>query len=310
MINILNVILFIVLEAMLLVLFGISPKSLYGSALKARIRSPEKNYRQVRRAMLVPRKLNFLQKHREEAIEVLKQGSSRLDYDTYIRLVVVCSAVGFGIGLAFNNILMSLILAGGLAYAPVQYLKFRQIGNVVALNDQLESALNIISNSYIQGDDIIQAVRENIGRVEGPLQVVLKDFLVDTQFIDANLKKAILRMKVKINNRYFRQWCDHLIMCQKDRELKSTLLPIMEEMSDTKKMQAELDTMMYRIYKDFASVVGVVAASIPMMRMINKEWYDFLVSTFPGKLIMAITCAVILFATAYVIKTNKPVSIS
>ncbi len=270
----------------------------------------DKDYIEVKRDRILPKKLNYLQKRKAEAIEVLKQGNSNMDYNSYLKLVAVCAIIGFILGLLFNNILMSIILSIGLTYAPIQYLKFKQIGYVVSLNDQIESALSIITNSYIQNNDIIRAVRENIERIEAPLKSILKDFLVDTKFIDANLNKAILKMKSKVRNGFFEQWCDHLIMSQKDRELKATLIPIMEEMSDTKKMQAELDTMMFKIYKDYISVVAVVILSIPLMKLINEQWFVFLVDTVPGKALMAITSVIILWATAYVIKTNKPISLS
>ena len=306
-----QIILFILLDIALIILLRI-PLSLVNikRALNKNKIKLDKDYKQVKRERILPKKLNYLQKRKAEAIEALKQGNSNMDYNSYLKLVAICAAIGFVIGLIFNNIAMSIILSIGLTYAPVQYLKFKQIGYVISLNDQIESALSIISNSYIQNDDIIRAMRENIDRIDDPLKSILKDFLVDTKFIDANINKAILKMKSKVRNRFFDQWCDHLIMSQKDRDLKSTLIPIMEEMSDTKKMQAELDTMMFKIYKDFISVVTVVVVNIPLMRLINEQWYIFLVSTLPGKTLMAITSIVILGATTYVIKTNKPISLS
>ncbi|WP_313559188.1 hypothetical protein [Ruminiclostridium cellobioparum] len=305
----LQILLCILLNIAVILLLRISSAEIKKLLSKNKIKL-DKDYRQIKRERILPKRLNYLQKRKAEAIEVLKQGSSNMDYNSLMKLVVICGVIGFVIGLIFNNVAMSIILSIGLTYAPVQYLKFKQIGYVIALNDQIESGLNIISNSYIQNDDIIRAVRENIDRIDEPLKNILKDFLVDTKFIDANITKAILKMKAKVRNRFFDQWCDHVIMSQKDRDLKSTLIPIMEEMSDTKKMQAELDTMMFKIYKDYVSVVIVVIANIPIMRLINKSWYLFLVTTLPGKALMALTSIVILLTTAYVIKTNKPISLS
>jgi Flp pilus assembly protein TadB len=296
---------FVLINLALFSLFNVSLKQLL--KFKSKV-AAKKDIKQVRREKIIPKKLNYFEKRKVEATEVLKQ--SNMDYSSYQKIVGLCAFIGLAIGLLMDNILLSFVLAAGLAYAPIQYLKFKQIGYTNMLNEQLETALAIITNTYIQVEDIIKAISDNLKRLDNPLLSIMKEFLAETNFIDANIVKALLKMKSKINNNNFHDWCDILIQCQEDRELKYVLPSIVDKMSDIKKIQLEFDTIMYNYYKDYISVTLVVVANIPLMYFLNKDWFTILTTTLSGKLVIAITCAVIFIATAYVIKVNKPVSIS
>lgn len=299
-----KIILFILLNIALFTICRISLKELLKARPKVALR---KDIKQIRREKIVPRKLTFIEKQKLLTAEVLKQ--SGMDYQAYQRVVVICACVGVAIGLLMNNMLLSLVLAGGLAYAPIQYIKFKQISLTKAMNDQIETVLAIVTNTYIQVEDIIKAIIDNLKRIEEPLLGVMKEFIAETSFIDANIVRALLKMKSKVNNHNFHEWCDALIQCQDDRELKYVLPSIVEKMSDEKKIQMECDTTMYDYYKDYVSVTLVVVANIPLMYFLNKDWFSILTTHPLGKLVIAITCAAIFFATAYVIRVNKPVSL-
>lgn len=300
-----KIILFILINIALFTLCNISLKQLLRARPKA---IAHKDIKQIRREKIVPRKPSYFDKRKQETIEVLKQ--SNMDYQTYKHIVVVCAVAGIVLGLLMNNFLLSLIMAAGLAYVPIQIIKFKQISLTKILNDQIETALAIITNTYIQVEDIIKAISDNLKRLDEPLLGVFKEFLAETNFIDANIVRALLKMKAKVPNRNFSEWCDIMIQCQDDRELKYVLPSIVEKMSDEKKIQIECDTTMYDYYKDYISVTLVVIANIPLMYFLNKDWFSILTTNPLGKLVIAFTVASIFVATAYVIKVNKPVSLS
>ena len=268
-----------------------------------------KNMLESKRYEIVGRKLNIYQKFKIKSIEVLRLSNSKMTYGQYLRVIGLFVIGGVIIGLLLNNILLSFVLAVCMALAPMQYLIFKQSSYQQYINEQMETVLAIVTNAYLQSDDIVQAIKDNMHRIEQPFLSVFKEFVASKTFIDSNIKKNIRQMKAKIDNEFFNEWCDILILCQNDRELKYVLPTIIEKMSDVKQIQAELNTMMYNIYKDHISVTLVVAANIPLMKFLNADWYRLLTTTFAGQIIVAITFAVIFISTAYVVKVNKPVSL-
>ncbi len=48
-------------------------------------------------------------------------------------------------------------------------------------------------------------------------------------------------------------------------------------------------------------------AVIPGLKILNRDWYDILTTTFGGKCVVAIVFLVIIICSIRVIKINKPV---
>lgn len=262
-----------------------------------------------KRQRIIGKKPNVFEKFKILSEEMLKSSRSDMTFEKYIRISLLFSLCGIIIGVLMNNILLSVVLAVGMLFVPFEYLAVKQTSYTQIINEQTETALSLITNSYLQSGDIIQAVKENLHRTEPPFYNLFAEFIAEKTFVDSNICRNIRKLKSKVDNSFFAEWCDTLILCQQDRELMYVLPTIVEKMSDIKQIQEELNTQMYNIYKDHISVTLVVAANIPLMRFLNAEWYRLLTGTLAGQIIVAVTFAVIFIATAYVVKVNKPVSI-
>ena len=118
---------------------------------------------------------------------------------------------------------------------------------------------------------------------------------------------AILDMKQHIDNEVFHEWCDSLILCQNDRSLKSTLTPIVNKLSDMRVVNADLEYMVTGPRKEFITMALLVIGNIPLLYMLNKAWYNSLMNTIPGQIILAVSAVGIFVATAIVIKITKPI---
>lgn len=267
-----------------------------------------KNAMLRQRCRLVDKKPNIFEQFRITSEEMLKSSRLNITFSKYMRISFLCSLTGIMAGALFNNILLSVVLGIGMLFIPLQYLIVRQSTYTQMINEQMETALSLITNSYLQSGDIVKAVKENLQRIEQPFYNLFAEFIAEKTFVDSNISRNIRKLKSKADNRFFDEWCDTLVLCQQDRELMYVLPTIVEKMSDMKQIQEELNTQMYNIYKDHISVTLVVAANIPLMRFLNAEWYRILTGTTVGKIIVAITFVVIFIAAAYVIKVNKPVS--
>jgi hypothetical protein len=68
--------------------------------------------------------------------------------------------------------------------------------------------------------------------------------------------------------------------CQYDRSLKTTLTPIVTKLSPTCAIvNGELENLVFEPRKEFIVMVVLVAGNIPLMRMLNKDWYHTLMHT-------------------------------
>jgi len=98
-----------------------------------------------------------------------------------------------------------------------------------------------------------------------------------------------------------------VITCQEDKTLKTTLIPVVNKLSDIRIVSAELDYLLYEPLKEFVIMAVMLVGNIPLMYFLNKSWFHTLVYTTPGKAILAI-CALALFVGASaVVRLTRPI---
>ena len=97
------------------------------------------------------------------------------------------------------------------------------------------------------------------------------------------------------------------MLCQQDRSLKTTLTPIVTKLSDIRVVNSELELMLAEPRKEFIIMALLVIANIPIMYFLNKDWYDVLMHTAVGKIILSVDIAAIFISTAFVVKLTKPI---
>ncbi len=175
------------------------------------------------------------------------------------------------------------------------------------IREEMETALSIVTTSYIRTDDIVGAVRENIAYLKPPIREIFLGFVGDSMMISSDLKDALRNMREKIDNAIFREWCDTLIACQDDRTLKDTLLPIVSKLTDVRIVNNELKTMLGEVQKEYWTMVMLVVGNIPLMYALNKDWFDTLVFSLPGKIVIAASGMVIVVTAMFMMQFTKPV---
>ena len=125
--------------------------------------------------------------------------------------------------------------------------------------------------------------------------------------INPDIRVAISHLKEKISDTIFEEWCDTLIACQNDRTLKDTLMPVVSKLTDVRLVNNSLKTMLENARREYYTMVIMVVANIPILYCINKDWYNALMNTTVGKIVLAI-CALVIFITALRMgKVTKPV---
>ena len=274
------IICFALISAGLLALFGVRPgdfiDALFRSQRKAATLSDELNV-----LMGTPAKGFFNQDY--ELKQILK-GTGRSDrYEAVKRLSLILFAVGAVLALLINNVYMVPILGIGFSLAPIWYLRSTAASYKKHLNEELETAISIITTSYLRTEDLIRAVKENLPYINEPV------------------------LKMKVPNRVFHEWCNILIQCQSDRSMKNTLPTIAQKFSDVRVVQSELEAMMQGPRREAITMMFLVVANVPLLYFLNEDWFHTLIFTTPGKIALAICAAIILFALTQIMKLSKPI---
>lgn len=223
-------------------------------------------------------------------------------------LAILFAAAGTAVALSIRNYFLVPVLAAGAGILPFIYILFLSIRWQRELNEELETALSIITTSYLRKEDIIAAVSENAEYLNEPVKSVFQSFLVQTRYISGSTKKALRTLQGKIKHEIFWEWCEALILCQDNKELKATLSPIVSKLSDSRIVSEELNNILYEPVKDYVGVFLLFFANFPLIRVLNKDWYSFLMDTTIGKIAVAISVALVLFTVPGVIALTRPVT--
>ena len=157
------------------------------------------------------------------------------------------------------------------------------------------------------GRDQTKTVEENLEYLNPPVKTVFADFVSRIRLIDPDLEAALEELKGKIENDVFMEWVDALKSCLYDRSLKTTLTPIVAKLSDMRIVNAELEYLVFEPRKEFITMVVLAVGNIPLLYFLNQSWYDTLMHTIPGQIMLAVTGAIIFVSTACVIKLTKPI---
>lgn len=229
------------------------------------------------------------------------------------KFALVCASslvflvAGIVMSVIIHNLFLMPVLATACCLIPFLYAKSITGYYTKHIELELETTLSMISTSYMRCDDIVTAVQENLHYLRPPMIEIFRSFVGETSLISSDTKGALRRLKGKIDNDIFQEWCDALIQCQDDRTLKDTLYPIVSKLTDVRIVNNELSTLLQAARMEYYAMVILVLINIPILYVLNKEWYHTLMYTVPGKITIAICGVVILVTAGFMLKFTKPI---
>ena len=221
---------------------------------------------------------------------------------------VILFAVGIILSLLVNNVFLMPALSVAFALVPFFYTASMLSAYDKHTKEELETTLSIITTSYVRSDDILTAVNENLQYIRPPLNEVFRSFVGDATAVSSNTKLALSRLKEKVDDEIFEEWVETLIQCQDDRTLKDTLQPIVAKLTDVRVVNNELKTMLASARSEYWVMVALVVGNIPLLYVLNKSWYETLMYSTPGKIVLGICGVVILVTALFMMKFTKPIS--
>lgn len=249
----------------------------------------------------------FFNRESYEIEQLLKSTGREGKFELIKKSSIILFAVGAVLALLLDNVYMVPILGIGFALMPMWYI--RSTANVYKkhLNEELETAISIITTSYLRTDDLVRSIKENLPFINPPVKINFETFVYEAEMINASLISAINSLKMKVPNRVFHEWCNTLIQCQSDRTMKNTLPTTIQKFSDIRVVQSELEAIMSGPRREAITMMFLVVANIPLLYFLNQDWFHTLMFSTPGKIALAICAGIILFAIARIMKLSKPI---
>lgn len=243
----------------------------------------------------------------EKTKRALEETGKEKQFSVACAAALLLVVAGCVIAIAIDNPFLIPVLAVAFAMIPFAYLKKTISIYETHVKEELETALSIVTTSYVRNDNIVQAVRENIEYLKPPVRGIFESFIAETTVISPDIRQAIRNLRDKIQNTIFEEWCDTLISCQSDRTLKDTLMPVVSKLTDVRLVNNSLKTMLAETRREYYIMVAMVLGNIPLLYCLNKDWYDALMFTTFGKIVLTVCGVVILFTLVKMIKYTKPV---
>jgi len=85
-------------------------------------------------------------------------------------------------------------------------------------------------------------------------------------------------------------------------------MPILYEMNDAKTAQRQNDTQVAGAWREYFTMLFIILLSPLLVRVIQYQWYQFLITTLVGKILIISMLASLLWATGRALKINKPIT--
>lgn len=286
---------FLLLAVGAVLLLKLTPERIIGDLM--RFVSPKQTLRDkvlTRKGKKKSRKITVELRRIKDALEQTGKGN---------QFAVACAAslllmiVGCVIAIMIDNPFLVPVFAIAFAMIPFIYAKRTVAYYDNHVKEELETALSIITTSYVRTDDIVSAVKENIQYLKPPVKDIFACFVAENMMITSDVKQSIRHLKEKVNNSIFAEWCETLIACQDDRTLKDTLMPIVTKLTDVRIVNNEIKGMLSSARVEYYMMAGMVVGNIPLLYFLNKDWFNALMFTTLGKLVLAI-CGLVIIVTA------------
>ena len=286
---------FLLLAVGAVLLLKLTPERITGDLM--RFVSPKQTLRDkvlTRKGKKKSRKITVELRRIKDALEQTGKGN---------QFAVACAAslllmiVGCVIAIMIDNPFLVPVFAIAFAMIPFFYAKRTVAYYDNHVKEELETALSIITTSYVRTDDIVSAVQENIQYLKPPVKDIFAGFVAENMMISSDVKQSIRHLKEKVNNSIFAEWCETLVACQDDRTLKDTLMPIVTKLTDVRIVNNEIKGMLSSARVEYYMMAGMVVGNIPLLYFLNKDWFNALMFTTLGKLVLAI-CGLVIIVTA------------
>lgn len=284
-------------------LLGMKPveftDSLFGFLL-----NPKRSLQEDIRESSGRKKSGILRRELEEAQNILQMTGRGNRFSIICAVALALFCAGGSIACFVGKFFPCSGDGSGFLFLPFWYVKLTANHYKRDVSAELETALSIY-HSISEDRRYCDGGGGEYSMLNPPVSRVFQD-TVSVKMVNPDVQAALRILRGRIDNEVFREWCGTVSDCQHDRSLKTTLPPIVSKLSDMRNVNAELEYMIAEPRKEFMIMVVFVVGNIPLMYLLNQDWYDVLMHTVLGQCILAATAAAI-FISAGTVKLTRPI---
>jgi len=249
---------------------------------------------------------NFVAERFKSLREMLKLSGQEKAYGHYCRLSALLASGGALAAVAMGNIFLAPVLFLIGLFFPLLVASVTATGYSRQRDREVQTALSIVTSSYLRTENLLLSVHENLPYIHEPVKPAFKKFLALNEFVTTNVESALNSIKPMINNDTWSEWCEAMVLCQHDRTNKYMLEPIISKLRNMESVQIKLDAQLHKPFRDFVTLLVMTLVNFPILYFVNRDWWNSLVNTIPGKIAITITFAALLYALFAAMKAVKP----
>jgi tight adherence protein B len=255
------------------------------------------------------KKAGFIRAQILQSEQMLNDAGNGEQLIQYSMASVLLAIGGFMAGLATGIILVAIVLPVGLALIPLMVIQQRTATHGKLLNIALESGLTTLTNHYIQSGDFLGSIRDCLIYLPKPVDGLFKRCLIEVETVNPSVTVALRNMQIKVKNKMWREWCNIVIQCQANNQLRYTLLGVVERLSEVRQINEELDTLIKESVREYIMIVVSILLCVPILGFALPSFWEGLTETLLGQVTFSAVILIIFISLLWVIKLSKPVTV-
>ncbi len=178
------------------------------------------------------------------------------------------------------------------------------------MNEELETALSVISAAYLRTGDVVGSVGESLENIREPAREIFRQFYVNVTVVSSDTVSCIRKMEQSSENRVFRDWCEVLLACQEDSSNRDALMPVVSELTELRLANSEMVTVITECRKEYLGMVFLTLGNFPLLYLLNESWWDTLINSTAGRCAIAVTGVVLLLTSYLSMKFTRPIDLN
>lgn len=176
--------------------------------------------------------------------------------------------------------------------------------NYVSIEDEILRFINMADGYASESDDIIYIIGKVYPNLKEPLFTYLKDFYYEAIHVGTDI--AFQHLEDRISHKKFREIIHNIYTCSKTnanyKKIFTTSRKIMRDYIDSKKERKNIKK---EKSVDFGIVLVIIVWAFFMVDGIIDNFYDFVLHTFAGNLLLIIFLCIISFGVITAFKVDK-----
>lgn len=294
----------VALCAGLFILLRINPLHFVSSFLPRR---KKLSFREHLRTVQGIQKQNFLKRQFARTDDILRITGREKKIRVYRRLSVLLALTGAGVGIVLMNPPLVFVLALSGLLIPQFFVQMSAYRFKKECREELFTALSLVTSSYERLGNLTLAVEENLEHIHLPIDGIFAEFLRQSQLVDADVPRALIRAHGMLDNAIWHEWCDAMRLCIANPAQWKILRGVVDKCGQQNNAQNELDAQLPRPFQQMLLVMGIVVVNVPIVCSLFSDFTGILFRTVQGKCGLALMAGAVLFAVYRAVRATRPV---